>query len=32
MKFTLNWLNEFIAVKTTPEKLSELLTMAGLEV
>jgi len=32
MKFTLNWLNEFIAVKTTPEKLAELLTMAGLEV
>jgi phenylalanyl-tRNA synthetase beta chain len=32
MKFTLNWLNEFIAVKTPPEKLAELLTMAGLEV
>ena len=32
MKFTLNWLSEFIAVKTPPEKLAELLTMAGLEV
>ena len=32
MKFTFNWLNEFIAVKTTPEKLAEMLTMAGLEV
>jgi phenylalanyl-tRNA synthetase beta chain len=32
MKFTLNWLKEFVPVKTTPEKLAELLTMAGLEV
>ena len=32
MKFTLNWLNEFIAVQATPEKLAEMLTMAGLEV
>jgi phenylalanyl-tRNA synthetase beta chain len=32
MKFTLNWLKEFVAVKMPPEKLAELLTMAGLEV
>ncbi|MDH3443407.1 MAG: phenylalanine--tRNA ligase subunit beta, partial [Deltaproteobacteria bacterium] len=32
MKLTLNWLREFVAVKGTPEKLSEILTMAGLEV
>lgn len=32
MKFTLNWLKEFITLKTPPEKLAELLTMAGLEV
>jgi phenylalanyl-tRNA synthetase beta chain len=32
MKFTLNWLNEFIAVKTPPDKLAEMLTMAGFEV
>jgi phenylalanyl-tRNA synthetase beta chain len=32
MNFTFNWLNEFIAVAMTPEKLAELLTMAGLEV
>jgi phenylalanyl-tRNA synthetase beta chain len=32
MKFTLNWLKQFVAVKMPPEKLAELLTMAGLEV
>jgi phenylalanyl-tRNA synthetase beta chain len=32
MKFTLDWLKEFVPVKTTPEQLAELLTMAGLEV
>jgi phenylalanyl-tRNA synthetase beta chain len=32
MKFTLNWLKEFVTVKTTAEKLGELLTMSGLEV
>ncbi|MPZ75164.1 MAG: phenylalanine--tRNA ligase subunit beta [Deltaproteobacteria bacterium] len=32
MKFTLNWLKEFVAFDDSPEKLSELLTMAGLEV
>ena len=32
MKFTFNWLKEFVAFKATPEKLAELLTMAGLEV
>ncbi len=32
MKFTLNWLREFVAVETPPERLAEVLTMAGLEV
>src|SRR5262244_225346 len=32
MKFTLNWLKEFVTVRASPEKLAELLTMAGLEV
>ena len=32
MKFTFNWLKEFVAFKAPPEKLAELLTMAGLEV
>ena len=32
MKFTLNWLKEFVTVRATPEKLAEMLTMAGLEV
>jgi phenylalanyl-tRNA synthetase beta chain len=32
MKFTFNWLNEFVAVKTTAQKLGDLLTMAGLEI
>jgi phenylalanyl-tRNA synthetase beta chain len=32
MKFTLNWLKEFVAVEAAPDELSELLTMAGLEV
>jgi phenylalanyl-tRNA synthetase beta chain len=32
MKFTFNWLKEFIAVDADPEELAGLLTMAGLEV
>jgi phenylalanyl-tRNA synthetase beta chain len=32
VKFTFNWLKEIVAFKATPEKLAELLTMAGLEV
>ena len=32
MKFTFNWLKEFVTFKASPEKLAELLTMAGLEV
>jgi phenylalanyl-tRNA synthetase beta chain len=32
MKFTLNWLKEFVTLKAAPDKLAELLTMAGLEV
>ena len=32
MKFTFNWLKEFVTVRLSPEKLAELLTMAGLEV
>jgi len=32
MKFTLNWLKEFVSFDAAPEKLAELLTMAGLEV
>ncbi len=32
MKFTFNWLKEFVAFKAPAEKLAELLTMAGLEV
>jgi len=32
VKFTFNWLKEFVAFKATPAKLAELLTMAGLEV
>ena len=32
MKFTLNWLKEFVDVKPAPEELAEMLTMAGLEV
>ncbi|MGB7949723.1 MAG: phenylalanine--tRNA ligase subunit beta, partial [Candidatus Binatia bacterium] len=32
MKFTFNWLNEFVDFEAAPEKLAELLTMAGLEV
>lgn len=32
MKFTLNWLKEFVDVKGSPTELAELLTMAGLEV
>jgi len=32
MKFTFNWLREFVTIRVSPEKLAELLTMAGLEV
>jgi phenylalanyl-tRNA synthetase beta chain len=32
MNFTLNWLNELVAVELPPAKLADLLTMAGLEV
>jgi phenylalanyl-tRNA synthetase beta chain len=32
MKFTLNWLKEFVTVKASPQELAEKLTMAGLEV
>jgi phenylalanyl-tRNA synthetase beta chain len=32
MKFTFNWLKEFVACNSPPERLAELLTMAGLEV
>ena len=32
MKFTFNWLKEFVAFQARPEKLAEMLTMAGLEV
>jgi phenylalanyl-tRNA synthetase beta chain len=32
MIFTFNWLSEFVTVTMTPDKLAELLTMAGLEV
>jgi phenylalanyl-tRNA synthetase beta chain len=32
MKFTFNWLKEFVTVRIAPEKLAEVLTMAGLEV
>jgi phenylalanyl-tRNA synthetase beta chain len=32
MKFTFNWLREFVTFRASPEKLAGLLTMAGLEV
>ncbi|HEY3153984.1 MAG TPA: phenylalanine--tRNA ligase beta subunit-related protein, partial [Candidatus Binatia bacterium] len=32
MKFTFNWLKEFVKVTAGPEELAKLLTMAGLEV
>ncbi len=32
MKFTLNWLKEFVTIEAVPQKLAEMLTMAGLEV
>lgn len=32
MKFTLNWLKDFVAYTGSPERLAEMLTMAGLEV
>lgn len=32
MKLTFNWLKEFVAFADAPERLAELLTMAGLEV
>jgi phenylalanyl-tRNA synthetase beta chain len=32
MQFTFNWLKEFVAIKVSPQKLANLLTMTGLEV
>jgi len=32
MKFTFNWLKEFVAFDASPQRLAEMLTMAGLEV
>ncbi|MGE5219656.1 MAG: phenylalanine--tRNA ligase subunit beta [Chloroflexota bacterium] len=32
MKFTFNWLKEFVTYSGSPERLAEMLTMAGLEV
>ncbi len=32
MQVNLNWLKEFVSIKESPERLAELLTMAGLEV
>ncbi len=32
MKISLNWLSKYISIKKSPEEISELLTMAGLEV
>jgi phenylalanyl-tRNA synthetase beta chain len=32
MKFTFNWLKEFVTLRASPQKLAEVLTMAGLEV
>jgi phenylalanyl-tRNA synthetase beta chain len=32
MKFTFNWLKEFVTFRASPHQLAELLTMAGLEV
>jgi phenylalanyl-tRNA synthetase beta chain len=32
MKFTLNWLKDYIDFDLSPEELSDRLTMAGLEV
>ena len=32
MKLTLNWLKEFVDLRDAPERLAEVLTMAGLEV
>ncbi|MBM3249996.1 MAG: phenylalanine--tRNA ligase subunit beta [Candidatus Omnitrophica bacterium] len=32
MKFTYNWLKDFVEIKITPEELAHKLTMAGLEV
>jgi phenylalanyl-tRNA synthetase beta chain len=32
MKFTFNWLKEFVSLRASPQKLAEILTMAGLEV
>jgi phenylalanyl-tRNA synthetase beta chain len=32
MKFTYNWLKDYVDIKLSPEKLAERLTMAGLEV
>ena len=32
MKVSLNWLNDYVSIKDSPQKLAERLTMAGLEV
>ena len=32
MKFSLNWIKEFVTISLTPDELVEKLTMAGLEV
>ena len=32
MKFTFNWLKEFVGLRASPQKIAEALTMAGLEV
>jgi phenylalanyl-tRNA synthetase beta chain len=32
MKFTYNWLKEFVSFKEPPQRIAEILTMAGLEV
>ncbi|MCM8800773.1 MAG: phenylalanine--tRNA ligase subunit beta [Candidatus Omnitrophica bacterium] len=32
MRFTYNWLNEFVEIKLKPQALAQVLTMAGLEV
>ncbi len=32
MKFTYNWLKDYVSIKVGPEKLAEILTMSGLEV
>ena len=32
MKFTYNWLKDFVEIKIPPQQLADKLTMAGLEV